>query len=217
MHRSLWRSCWVENWNQSGSEPAWSLSHHGSPWKRTLVRVHNHAGLLIELLAAVAVAQALARRNWVLLAIGTAAAAEAAMFVVMSEAGFSGNSRYVLPALAVLCVLSGAGLATLLEVRRAGAAVRAGAVVGAGGPGGAGSRRACGPAPGRGGRGRSAHGGAWGPRPGGHPRRWSRRSEPLRPGQREPRAADAPGLGTGAPRPRDRERKRRGGGVLVRS
>jgi hypothetical protein len=112
---------------QARSEPPWSLSHAFSPWKRAVLRVHNHTGLLIEVLAAVAVARALAHRSWVLLAIAAAAGAEAAMFVAMTEVGFSGNPRYVLPALTLLCVLAGAGLGALLEVRRAGLAVGAAA------------------------------------------------------------------------------------------
>ena len=40
--------------------------------------------------------------------------AEAALFVVMTQAGFSGNPRYVLPALALTCVLAGVGTARIL-------------------------------------------------------------------------------------------------------
>ena len=38
---------------QARSEPAWSLSLAEQPWLRALERVHNHAGLPLELLAAV--------------------------------------------------------------------------------------------------------------------------------------------------------------------
>ena len=60
----------LDGGEQARSEPAWSLSHSESPWKRAVVRVHNHVGPLIELLAAVAVARALIRRSWPVLAIG---------------------------------------------------------------------------------------------------------------------------------------------------
>lgn len=120
----------LDGGKQARSEPAWSLSHFESPWKRAVLRVHNHVGPLIELLAAVAVARALVRRTWPVLAMGAAAGALAAMFVVMTQAGFSGNPRYVVPAVALLCVLAGVGLGALLEVRRAGFTVGvAGAMV----------------------------------------------------------------------------------------
>jgi hypothetical protein len=112
---------------QARSEPAWSLSHAASPWLRALGRLHHHTGLLIELLASAAVAWALVRRNRPVLAMAAASALLAAMFVAMTQAGFSGNPRYALPALVLWCVLAGVGLGRLLEVRwnglAAGAAV----------------------------------------------------------------------------------------------
>jgi hypothetical protein len=42
------------------------------------------------------------------------AAAVAALFALMTQAGFSGNPRYVLPALALTCVLAGVGSARML-------------------------------------------------------------------------------------------------------
>ena len=77
--------------------------------------MHNHAGLPVELLAAVAVGVALARRRLAPLALAGAALAEAALFVAMTQAGFSGNPRYVLPALATGAVLAGVGAANLAQ------------------------------------------------------------------------------------------------------
>jgi hypothetical protein len=47
--------------------------------------------------------------------LGAAALLEVALFLAMTEAGFSGNPRYVLPALAVASVLAGVGAAALVE------------------------------------------------------------------------------------------------------
>jgi hypothetical protein len=105
---------------QARSEPVWSLSHAERPWLRALERVHNHTALVVELLALVAVAVALARRQAVVLVLAAAALAEAALFVAMTQAGFSGNPRYVLPALVIGAVLAGAGageLARLMALR----------------------------------------------------------------------------------------------------
>jgi hypothetical protein len=98
---------------QARSQPAWSLSLAEHPWLRALERVHNHAGLPLELLAALAVAVAAVRRRPAVLVLAGAAVAEAALFVAMTQAGFSGNPRYVLPAVAVLSVLAGVGAAQL--------------------------------------------------------------------------------------------------------
>ena len=98
---------------QARSQPAWSLSLAEHPWLRALERVHNHAGLPLELLAALAVAVAAVRRRPAVLVLAGAAVAESALFVAMTQAGFSGNPRYVLPAVAVLSVLAGVGAAQL--------------------------------------------------------------------------------------------------------
>jgi hypothetical protein len=101
---------------QARSQPAWSLSLAERPWLRALERVHNHAGLPLELLAVVAVAVALARRRRAVLALAAAALTEVALFVAMTQAGFSGNPRYVLPALVLCAVLAGVGAAHLAQV-----------------------------------------------------------------------------------------------------
>jgi hypothetical protein len=101
--------------SQARSEPYWSLSLAEHPWLRALERLHNHAGLAVELLALVAVGAAALRRQRAVLVLAAAAAVEGAMFVAMTQAGFSGNPRYALPALAVLCVLAGTGAARTAE------------------------------------------------------------------------------------------------------
>ncbi len=100
---------------QARSQPAWSLSLADRPWLRALERVHNHAGLPLELLAALAVAAAIVRRQAAILALAAATIVEVALFVAMTQAGFSGNPRYVLPALAIGAVLAGLGAARLAQ------------------------------------------------------------------------------------------------------
>jgi hypothetical protein len=98
---------------QARSQPAWSLSLAEHPWLRALTRVHNHTGPIVELLALGAVAVAAVRRQLAAPVLAAAALAEVALYVAMTEAGFSGNPRYVLPALALFAVLAGAGAAHL--------------------------------------------------------------------------------------------------------
>jgi len=115
---------------QARSQPAWSLSLADRPWLRALERVHNHAGLPLELLALLAVAVAIVRRQTAILALAAAALVEVALFVAMTQAGFSGNPRYVLPALVVGAVLAGVGAARLAQIVPAQARRRAPAAAG---------------------------------------------------------------------------------------
>ena len=78
-----------------------------------------HAGLAVELLALLAVGVAVAVRRWTVAFLALAAAAEVGLYLAMTELGFSGNPRYVVPALALLCVLAGVGVANLLQARPA--------------------------------------------------------------------------------------------------
>ena len=102
---------------QARSPTAWSLSLADHPWLRALERVHNHAGLPVELLAAFAVIVALAcgpyRRCSPWPARRSSGGGPAGR--QMTQAGFSGNPRYVLPALAVGAVLAGVGAANLAQ------------------------------------------------------------------------------------------------------
>jgi hypothetical protein len=81
----------LDGGRQARSEPVWSLSNAEQPWLRALERAHNHAGLAVELLALVAVGWALVRRRWAVVALAAAALAEVAVYLVMTESGFSGN------------------------------------------------------------------------------------------------------------------------------
>jgi hypothetical protein len=101
---------------QARSEPSWSLSHAEVPWLSALVRAHDQAGLALELLCLAAVAIAVKRRERAVLALGVAALSVGVLFVLSTEAGFSGNARYVLAALTLLCLLAGVGAARLVEV-----------------------------------------------------------------------------------------------------
>jgi hypothetical protein len=69
-------------------------------------------------LAGIAVGGALARkrRERALLAVGAMAVAWLALVAVMTQAGYSGNPRYLMPVTAVVCVLVGVGVARLLEL-----------------------------------------------------------------------------------------------------
>jgi hypothetical protein len=107
---------------QARSEPFWSLSNSDSPWRRALVRFHNHTDTSLELLTLVAVGAALVRRQWAVVVLAGAAAAEVALYLAMTEARFSGNPRYVLPAVTLVCVLAGVGAGALAEL--AGRALR---------------------------------------------------------------------------------------------
>jgi hypothetical protein len=105
----------LDGGRQAQSQPVWGLSLAEHPWLRALERVDNHAGLAVELLAAFGVVWALVRRRCAVVALAAAALAEVALFVAMTQSGFSGNPRYVLPALAVASVLAGVGTAGLVD------------------------------------------------------------------------------------------------------
>lgn len=107
----------LDGGRQARSEPVWSLSLAEHPWLRALERFHNHAGVAVELLALAGLIGALVRRQWAVLALAAAALAEVALYVAMTQLGFSGNPRYVLPALTIACVLAGVGAAQLVELR----------------------------------------------------------------------------------------------------
>jgi hypothetical protein len=104
----------LDGGRQATSEPVWSLSHDERPWLSALELAHDHAGLLVELLALAAVAWALFAGRRAPLVLAAVVAAEAALFAAMTQAGFSGNPRYVLPALTLACVLAGVGAARIL-------------------------------------------------------------------------------------------------------
>jgi hypothetical protein len=71
-------------------------------------------------LAAVAIVEAARRRDRGVLALAVLAVAWIAIVAVMAEAGFTGTRRYLAAPAAVVCVLSGVGLAWLLAALPAG-------------------------------------------------------------------------------------------------
>lgn len=106
------------------SEPSWSLSLAPVPWRAALDEVQRQASLALELTSFAAILLALAGRSRLpcparpgaVLALGGFGALVVAMFLAMTEAGFSGNPRYVLPALASFAVLGGVGAALLVDL-----------------------------------------------------------------------------------------------------
>ncbi|MBN1529426.1 MAG: hypothetical protein JW895_10225 [Thermoleophilaceae bacterium] len=132
------------------SEPSWSLSLRAEPWRAALAVAQDQAWLVLELAAlaaaGLAVAALLGRgarpsaapRPAVVAALSGAAALNVALYVAMTEAGFSGNARYVLPAVAMVAVLGGVGVAQLADLGAragpAGVAAAAALLLAAGGP-----------------------------------------------------------------------------------
>jgi hypothetical protein len=71
---------------------------------------------LVVVLGVVALAIALRRRDRVLAALAVGGAAWVAFVALMSEAGYSGEERYLFPAAAVAAVLAGVGAASLARL-----------------------------------------------------------------------------------------------------
>jgi hypothetical protein len=101
----------------------------------------DQAWLVLELSALAAAVIDVARRGprpGVVAALAGAAALNVALYVAMTEAGFSGNARYVLPAVAMVAVLGGVGAAQLVDVAAragpAGAAAAAAVLLAAAAP-----------------------------------------------------------------------------------
>lgn len=113
---------------QARSEPSWSLSLADRPWLEALHRFHSIAGLPLELGALAAAGVAWWRRDRVTLALAGVAVLWVGLVAAMTQAGFSGNARYFLPAVVLACVLAGVGAAGLVGAAgrpAAGAAVMA--------------------------------------------------------------------------------------------
>lgn len=101
---------------QATSQPSWSLSHAHHPWLAALARAHRQLGPPLELGALAALAVAIARRERTPIVLGAAVLAWAALFAAMTQAGFSGNARYFLPAVPAVCVLAGVGAARIVAL-----------------------------------------------------------------------------------------------------
>lgn len=119
---------------QARSEPSWSLSLEERPWLAVLDRWQGMAGVPLELAALLGTGFALHRRERASLALASLAISWLALVVLMTQAGFSGNSRYLLPPLVIASLLAGCGAAraVTLGARLAGRlAVSEGARLGA--------------------------------------------------------------------------------------
>ncbi len=110
---------------QARSEPSWSLSLAPAPWRAALDLAQSQTWLVLELGALAALALTLAAMRWRGLPRPACPGAVAALagfggsvlllYAGMTEAGFSGNVRYVLPALVAIAMLGGVGAALLLD------------------------------------------------------------------------------------------------------
>lgn len=103
---------------QAASAPSWSLASHDRPWLAVLERAHRMTGPPVELGALAAVAFAAVRRNRPVLVLGAGVLAWTALVVAMTQAGFSGNPRYLTLALVMACVLAGVGCVELVRGAR---------------------------------------------------------------------------------------------------
>ncbi len=107
---------------QARSEPSWSLSLEDRPWLAVLDRWQGMAGVPIEVGALLGTGFALRRRERVSLVLATLATSWLALVVLMTEAGFSGNSRYMLPPLVIASLLAGCGAARVVAAAAKGTA-----------------------------------------------------------------------------------------------
>ena len=96
---------------QARSEPSWSLSLEDRPWLALLDRWQGLAGIPLELGALAGIGFAARRREPVSLALGGLAISWLALIALMTQSGFSGNSRYLLPPLVIAALLAGCGAA----------------------------------------------------------------------------------------------------------
>jgi hypothetical protein len=116
---------------QARSEPSWSLSLVDEPWRAALELAQSQTLVVLEAAALIAVALSLAgaRRSHrrlpcpahpsVAVTLACFALGIAIAYAAMTEVGFSGNVRYVLPALVAMGVLGGVGVGMLGEVMAA--------------------------------------------------------------------------------------------------
>ena len=103
---------------QARSEPSWSLSRLDHPWLELLGRAHQTLGPALEAGVAAALVIAWRRRDRIELALAGVVVAWVALVAVMTQSGFSGNARYLLPATVVACLLTGTALGHLLRSGR---------------------------------------------------------------------------------------------------
>jgi hypothetical protein len=121
---------------QAHSEPSWSLSLVADPWRAALDVAQHQTWPVLEVTAGVAVLLALlgargARfglprpaRPGTVVVVAAFGAVMIAMFAAMTQGGFTGNPRYVLPGVAAISVAGGVGVALIMDVvGRVGAAL----------------------------------------------------------------------------------------------
>jgi hypothetical protein len=113
---------WIGSGNPLGAgqkatgEPPWSLSLRDKPWLAALERAHALLGLALEVGVVAAVVLAIRAREKPILWLAGAATAWVGLIVLMTELGFSGNSRYFLVPLAIACVVGAAGAGRLVRL-----------------------------------------------------------------------------------------------------
>ncbi len=95
---------------QARSQPSWSLSLLDHPWLQLLGRANTVFGPVLEAGLAAAIVLAIRRRDRFELVLGAAAVAWVGLVAVMTQAGFSGNPRYLLPATVIACLLTGVAI-----------------------------------------------------------------------------------------------------------
>jgi hypothetical protein len=100
---------------KASSEPPWSLAVKDQPWLAALERMHRVAGVPLELGAVAAGALALRRRDRRVLALLGVALAWIALVALMTEAGFSGSTRYFVPAVVIASILTGVAVAWTVQ------------------------------------------------------------------------------------------------------
>jgi hypothetical protein len=100
---------------KASSEPPWSLSVREQPWLAALQRTHRIAGFPLEIGALVAAAFAVHRRDRRVVLLFAVAVSWVALVVAMTEAGFSGSTRYFVPAVVIASILSGLAAAWTVE------------------------------------------------------------------------------------------------------
>ncbi len=100
---------------KASSEPHWSLSVRAQPWLAALERTDRISGLPLQLGALGAAGFALRRGDRVVLALFAVAIAWVALVAAMTEAGFSGSTRYFVPAVVIASILTGLAVAWTVE------------------------------------------------------------------------------------------------------
>jgi len=96
---------------KASSEPPWSLSTRERPWLAVLGRADRVAGGALEAGTLAAAVLAALRRDRTVLALCGIAVGWIALVVAMTELGFSGSTRYFVPAVVIASVVSGVAAA----------------------------------------------------------------------------------------------------------